>query len=117
MYIVVSISPLKDYFTGMMDSTSISTDPIEFSLMDIKSFTDCFSEANFLGRTQFGIIYRGKIQQGPNKVAEMTVKIWESHVDFKHLGFDDRKFRFHVCWFAKWLLLNSETSFLFFYFL
>ncbi|KAK2972466.1 hypothetical protein RJ640_003892 [Escallonia rubra] len=45
----------------------------------LKKYTNGFSQANFLGNTQFGKLYRGKIPQGSSEAEaqEVTVKIWE----------------------------------------
>ncbi|XP_059631756.1 probable serine/threonine-protein kinase PBL11 [Cornus florida] len=40
---------------------------------ELKDLTDNFSEANLIGETQFGRVFRGKTQQGQ----DVTVKIWE----------------------------------------
>ncbi|KAK9293331.1 hypothetical protein L1049_021323 [Liquidambar formosana] len=51
----------------------------EFSYKDLKILTNSFSGENFIGRTQFGKVYRGKIQQGWKgmEAQDVTVKIWE----------------------------------------
>ncbi|XP_059629961.1 probable serine/threonine-protein kinase PBL21 [Cornus florida] len=48
-------------------------DPRKCSPEELKDLTDNFSEANLIGETQFGRVFRGKSQQGQ----DVTVKIWE----------------------------------------
>lgn len=52
----------------------------EFTYKDLRLFTDEFSEGNFIGKFQFGRVYKGKIPRSSNEmedVQEVTVKIWE----------------------------------------
>ena len=46
--------------------------PKEFCWRDLELLTDFFSEENFIGKINFGKVYRGKTQQGQ----QVTVKIW-----------------------------------------
>ncbi|KAL0426720.1 UNVERIFIED_CONTAM: LRR receptor kinase SERK2 [Sesamum latifolium] len=58
----------------------------EIAYTDLQLFTDNFSEEKRIGRTQFGILYRGKIPQGwrGNDERDVTVKLWvtESRLPF-----------------------------------
>ncbi|KAL3834472.1 hypothetical protein ACJIZ3_009208 [Penstemon smallii] len=61
----------------------------EFSYEDLQHFTDNFSEENSIGRTHFGMLYRGKIPQGwKDQLDEkyVTVKMWENK---EYLGNDN----------------------------
>ncbi|KAK2972691.1 hypothetical protein RJ640_025542 [Escallonia rubra] len=52
----------------------------EFSYQDLQTLTDDFSQQNFIGRTQFGKLYRGKIPQGWRQgleAGDVTVKVWQ----------------------------------------
>ncbi|KAL0337179.1 UNVERIFIED_CONTAM: LRR receptor kinase SERK2 [Sesamum calycinum] len=50
----------------------------EVAYTDLQLFTDNFSEEKRIGRTQFGILYGGKIPQGwrGNDEKDVTVKLW-----------------------------------------
>ncbi|KAK4432742.1 hypothetical protein Salat_1036400 [Sesamum alatum] len=52
----------------------------EVAYTDLQLFTDNFNEEERIGRTQFGILYRGKIPQGwrGNDEKDVTVKLWET---------------------------------------
>ncbi|KAG8373889.1 hypothetical protein BUALT_Bualt11G0072200 [Buddleja alternifolia] len=54
----------------------------EVTYKDLQLFTDNFSEKNWIGRTQFGILYRAKIPQGWRGGIDdekyVTVKMWET---------------------------------------
>ncbi|KAK4432752.1 putative serine/threonine-protein kinase PBL26 [Sesamum alatum] len=52
----------------------------EVAYTDLQLFTDNFSEEKRIGRTQFGILYRGKIPRGwrGNDEKDVTVKLWET---------------------------------------
>ena len=46
--------------------------PKKYCWRDLELLTNFFSEENFIGKINFGKVYRGKTQQGQ----EVTVKIW-----------------------------------------
>ncbi|OMO60371.1 hypothetical protein CCACVL1_24204, partial [Corchorus capsularis] len=52
-------------------ATIIPKEIVEISFEDLKSYTDNFSEDNFIGNFQFGEVYRGKIEDH-----DVTVKVW-----------------------------------------
>ncbi|KAL0011532.1 hypothetical protein SO802_006640 [Lithocarpus litseifolius] len=46
--------------------------PKKYCWRDLELLTNFFSEENFIGKINFGKVYRGKTQQGQ----EVTVRIW-----------------------------------------
>ncbi|OMP04072.1 hypothetical protein COLO4_09980 [Corchorus olitorius] len=53
---------------------------VEFASWDLKAITNDFGEENFITKTQFGMLYRGRITLGCRKTMKggrkVTVKIW-----------------------------------------
>ncbi|XP_030968858.1 probable serine/threonine-protein kinase PBL21 isoform X2 [Quercus lobata] len=55
-----------------MDFSADCVEPKEYCWRDLELLTNSFSKENFIGKINFGKVYRGKTQQGQ----EVTVKIW-----------------------------------------
>ncbi|GMN49258.1 hypothetical protein TIFTF001_018414 [Ficus carica] len=77
----------------MMESSNL----VVFTSDDLKSFTETFHEKNLIGTTQFGRLFRGRIQpQGP----DVTVKIWDEQSSCISLVSDE------------YLMVKEEVKFL-----
>lgn len=64
--------------------------PKEFCWRDLELLTDFFSEENFIGKINFGKVYRGKTQQGQ----QVTVKIWLHQPDERDCYPSDKDYCF-----------------------
>lgn len=76
-----SIAELQSSIANMMGSSSDSL--IVFQSDGLISLTDNFNEKNLIGFTQFGKLYRGKINPGfiCAQGRNVTVKIWDEEAD------------------------------------
>ncbi|XP_017970353.1 PREDICTED: protein STRUBBELIG-RECEPTOR FAMILY 6-like [Theobroma cacao] len=54
--------------------------PVVYSFNDLRAFTNNFSADNLIGLTQFGRLYRGKIEKG-KEARFVTVKTWDERSD------------------------------------
>uniref|UniRef100_A0A5B6Z1J7 Protein kinase domain-containing protein n=1 Tax=Davidia involucrata TaxID=16924 RepID=A0A5B6Z1J7_DAVIN len=74
--------PTFDFGVGKSGSKEIDpARPIVFTSGQLRAFTNNFDEENLIGPTQFGQVYRGKIQQGMigREAQDVIVKIWDEH--------------------------------------
>lgn len=96
-------------FTTVSIQTGMATQtPIAFKYMELQNFTDNFSDANYIGPTQFGHVYRGKI--GGKTV---TVKMWTGSKFYRTYE-DERKGKMNVCqctWLFNFHLWSRTASF------
>ncbi|OMO60517.1 hypothetical protein CCACVL1_24091 [Corchorus capsularis] len=61
-----------------------------YSPEDLRVFTDNFSTNNLIGKTQFGQVYRGKIEETGKETQSVTIKTWNDRVE-RYRVHDDRK--------------------------
>ncbi|OMO60514.1 hypothetical protein CCACVL1_24088 [Corchorus capsularis] len=61
-----------------------------YSPEDLRAFTDNFSENNLIGKTQFGQVYRGKIEETGKEPRSVTIKTWNDRAEH-YMYHDDRK--------------------------
>ncbi|OMO88124.1 hypothetical protein COLO4_20415 [Corchorus olitorius] len=71
-----------------------------YSTEDLRAFTDNFSTSNLIGKTQFGQVYRGKIEETGKEPRSVTIKTWNDQEEW-YMYHDDRK-----------VLLEEERRFL-----
>ncbi|OMO60519.1 hypothetical protein CCACVL1_24093 [Corchorus capsularis] len=57
---------------------------------ELRTFTDNFSENNLIGKTQFGQVYRGKIEETGKETQSVTIKTWNDRAE-DYIVHDDRK--------------------------
>ncbi|OMO60520.1 hypothetical protein CCACVL1_24094 [Corchorus capsularis] len=61
-----------------------------YSPEELRTFTDNFSENNLIGKTQFGQVYRGKIEETGKETQSVTIKTWNDQEEW-YMYHDDRK--------------------------
>ncbi|OMO60515.1 hypothetical protein CCACVL1_24089 [Corchorus capsularis] len=61
-----------------------------YSPEELRTFTDNFSENNLIGKTQFGQVYRGKIEETGKETQSVTIKTWNDRAE-DYIVHDDRK--------------------------
>lgn len=93
---------------------TVKSEVLEFLPWQLRKFTGEFSEETFLGKTQFGKLYRGRIldDANQNEAQTVTVKIWEdSMLSLDHPMENLSKlavlFLLALCFLLKFLVIDS----------
>lgn len=81
---------------------------------ELEKLTNNYDEKNFIGRTQFGKLYRGKINSPVNGVEpqDVTVKIWDEEREKLYVQADCYAMFKVCCWpYSLWLFLSFVHHF------